>query len=773
MGCSSSKMDDEDPVQLCKNRRRFIKQAVEYRIRFAAGHAAYIQSLRRVSAALRTYVEGDEHREFFSDPYMNPPFKLSKKTTPEFITIPLKSLPSNPVQSRPSSSRVVNYLRSGGNPAVTIEERPQSPETVRIGSYSSPIPNYGADGLFAMQSSPMNSSSYFYSPHNRPVIPPPSPQTSQWDFFWNPFSSLETYGYPTRNSFDQMYGYPSRSSYDQMYGFPTGSSYDQTVDDEMTGLRQVREEEGIPDLEEEDEEEFQAEGKREEQAKVESSCSCDSDFPEEGLETDVESDSEHEMKGFKSQAPESAKVSEATNRVELEVTNREERTVADQTRVEETPGFIAYANRRPTSMAEVVTELEKQFMIVCDSAKEVSMMMEASKAQYAMTGNELTEPACNTIHQNVKSGGIVSHCILPIILSVNIFKVHARIIQLKRHGRVRKQQRRSHPSTLDRLYAWEKKLYEEVKAGERIRIAYDKKCKQLRGHDVKGADASSVDKTRAALRDLDTRMKVSMHAVIAVSRRIETLRDEELQPQLMELIQGLAKMWKVMAECHHSQKRTIDAAKLLLAGTPPKAHPDTCGDPEPGRLARAAASLESELRNWRACFESWIASLRSYIRALTGWARCCARPEPEPCPEPENSPPRRSAPSPPIFRICIQWSRFLDAVREDPVIDGLDFFAAGVGSVYGREAEEEAKRSKRFGVGFSADSEGKMAIVEVGRDGGVTAVKTADLAVRVLCAGMGVAVSSLKEFAVGLAEGYEELVKQWEKEIWAQVRVGV
>lgn len=55
---------------------------------------------------------------------------------------------------------------------------------------------------------------------------------------------------------------------------------------------------------------------------------------------------------------------------------------------------------------------------------------------------------------------------------------------------------------------------------------------------MKGDDPSFVDKTRAAIRDLDTRIKVSIHTVEAISKRIETLRDEELEPQLLELVHG-------------------------------------------------------------------------------------------------------------------------------------------------------------------------------------------------------------------------------------------
>ncbi|KAL6975013.1 hypothetical protein U1Q18_023808, partial [Sarracenia purpurea var. burkii] len=56
----------------------------------------------------------------------------------------------------------------------------------------------------------------------QPNLPPASSQISQWDFFWNPFSSL---------------GYPSISRIDK-----------RVLDDERIGLRQVREEEGIPEL---------------------------------------------------------------------------------------------------------------------------------------------------------------------------------------------------------------------------------------------------------------------------------------------------------------------------------------------------------------------------------------------------------------------------------------------------------------------------------------------------------------------------------------------
>lgn len=371
MGCTASRLDDEDAVQFCKDRRRYIKQAVEYRIQFAAGHVAYIQSLRRVSSALRSYVEGDEHREFLSGSYATHSFAPIKKGGPEIVAIPLKSLSSGtPIQSRTGSSRIVNYyMRSSVNPYVSIEERPQSPEIVRVESYS-PMHQYGMDGFLSMPP-PYTASSFFSSsPYNRPSFPPPSPQTSQWDFFWNPFSSLDMYGYPTRSSVDQS-----------------------NINDDVTRLRRVREEEGIPDLEEEEEEEKVEFRKalNNERGKVDLNWGNEAvDVEEDGAETDTDTETEHEAsEESQSQTVERVEVSEARNAVEIKVGNKQE-VVCEKEEKEETPGFTVFVNRTPTSMAEVVKDLETQFMLICDSAKEVSTLLESSRVQYSLTGNEPT-----------------------------------------------------------------------------------------------------------------------------------------------------------------------------------------------------------------------------------------------------------------------------------------------------------------------------------------------------------------------------------------------
>lgn len=47
-----------------------------------------------------------------------------------------------------------------------------------------------------------------------------------------------------------------------------------------------------------------------------------------------------------------------------------------------------------------------------------------------------------------------------------------------------------------------------------------------------------MDKTRAAVKDLYARILVAIRSAESISRRIEKLRDNELQPQIVELLKG-------------------------------------------------------------------------------------------------------------------------------------------------------------------------------------------------------------------------------------------
>ncbi|CAA6672158.1 unnamed protein product [Spirodela intermedia] len=580
MGCSASKLEDEEAVKLCRERRNFVKQAVEQRTRFAAGHRAYIQSLRQVSDALRGYVERDDHHhDFFSDSCSTPPFTPVKRlsSSPEIIGIPCKSFTPAMEATHESSRKMIHCLRAGGNPAaVMVEERPPSPETARVSTHYYPSEHYSIDGFFSMQSPPMATGSSFFSsasPPRRTSIPPPSPQNPQWDFFWNPFSSLDTYGYASQSS-------------------PERRTMMAAEEDELAGLRQIREEEGIPELEEE---ELPKPVNFDERRKkvVEAAVDLPAELNQARAVDHSTPETKQQVREFEFHAADGVKAAVAAAAAGVEAVGAWPPELAEVEAAEETPGFTVYLNCRPTSMAEVMRDIEHQFIRIHDSAREVALMLEVGKAQRS-SSNELTVALFRSA--SFRSSSSLPSRFLPASSAARDDGGDDSGSDVSDESCMISG---SHQSTLERLFAWEKKLYEEVKSGERVRMAYERKRMQLRKQDINGEDPSVVDRTRIAVRDLQTQLKVSIHSVEAISKRIEKLRDEELCPQLLELIQGMSRMWRTVADCHQIQKAAIDGAKHLLATAPKLAA-------APPPLSRPAARLEAELRNWRSCLRVWV-----------------------------------------------------------------------------------------------------------------------------------------------------------------------
>lgn len=65
-----------------------------------------------------------------------------------------------------------------------------------------------------------------------------------------------------------------------------------------------------------------------------------------------------------------------------------------------------------------------------------------------------------------------------------------------------------------------------------------KKVVQLRHQEARGEDPLAIEKTRALIKSLQTRVMVAFQAVDGALAKIQELRDEELYPQLLELLDG-------------------------------------------------------------------------------------------------------------------------------------------------------------------------------------------------------------------------------------------
>ncbi|KAI4382183.1 hypothetical protein MLD38_008179 [Melastoma candidum] len=201
-----------------------------------------------------------------------------------------------------------------------------------------------------------------------------------------------------------------------------------------------------------------------------------------------------------------------------------------------------------------------------------------------------------------------------------------------------------HASTLDRLYAWERKLYDEVKASSVIRRKYDLMCKVLRDKETREQHSKTVYETRAIIKDLHSRIKVAIQRIDSVSKRIEELRDRELEPQLEELIEALRRMWQVMFECHDRQ---------------------------------VTLNLENELNSLSASFAKWISSQRLYLRSINDWlSNCVLIPQKATKRKRKAHPPSiKDLGPPPIYVTCADWLSILESLPTKEVKDSIKALA--------------------------------------------------------------------------------------------------
>ncbi|XP_076910763.1 protein ALTERED PHOSPHATE STARVATION RESPONSE 1-like isoform X1 [Bidens hawaiensis] len=225
----------------------------------------------------------------------------------------------------------------------------------------------------------------------------------------------------------------------------------------------------------------------------------------------------------------------------------------------------------------------------------------------------------------------------------------------------------SHLSTLGRLYAWEKKLYDEVKAGNEMKKMYERKSSQLSLE-----KASNKQGIEDQVNDLYSRILVNMKICDSISKRIEKVRDNELLPQIVELLRGLTKTWKSMLESHKTQSRIMFEVKSF-----------TCADPTNDKSRHLATlQLEAEIQNWCMCFSSYIASMEAYVEALTHWAYKTTAAERE-----VNAPPL-------IFNICREWSTVIKSLPDQAVTFAMKRFAKDLRTLWAQQEIENQQNRK-------------------------------------------------------------------------------
>lgn len=237
----------------------------------------------------------------------------------------------------------------------------------------------------------------------------------------------------------------------------------------------------------------------------------------------------------------------------------------------------------------------------------------------------------------------------------------------------------SHCSTVERLYAWEKKLFHEVKNAEKIKMEHDKKVEQLRRLEVKRADYMKTEKTKKEVEKLESLMEVAAQAINTTSAEIVKLRENELYPQLLDLVKGFMCMWRSMYECHQVQMHIVDQLKFL--NTVPSIEPTS----EIHR--QSTLQLEMELQQWHQSFCNLVKAQRDYIRSLTGWLRLSLF-------QFSKNPLMRSIQDSTIYSLCEEWQLAIDHAPDKVASEGIKSLLTVIHAIVVQQAEEHKQKKK-------------------------------------------------------------------------------
>ncbi|KAF5751654.1 hypothetical protein HS088_TW02G00670 [Tripterygium wilfordii] len=692
MGAANSKIEEEKALLLCRERKKFVRQALDGRCSLAAAHVAYIQSLKLTGTALRKFLapEAPIESSLYTSTTATPePVALTEKSLSQFsFSSPTLSQPVeatenlSPSPSPPSSTRFqVNHMRFRGFSSNKVEEKHPLPVT----------------GTVTSSSTPQNVTPYS---SNKPETSPfeGSSGTPPWDFFG--------FFHPI----------------DHQFSFQDGKGMNQGFEN-LDRTRQLREEEGIPELE--DEEEKASSHEREE------SQDSEDEFDESPTDTLVRSFEnlnrihDHRVPSAAPTMPSAASVASESELLNGEKSNsphisppRTPSSAVTNPTTKETPVKEDGAANKvaPKDFLSSMKDIEYLFMKASESGKEVSRMLDANKLHFRpiVPGKESGSvsstifKACFscgeepsqvqeappqaavkylTWHRTTSSRSSSSRNLLGLNanddsedLAGNLFDNFCMISG-------------SHASTLDRLYAWERKLYDDVKACEMIRRVYDSKCRILRQLESKGESSNKIDKTRAVVKDLHSRIRVAIYRIDSISKRIEELRDKELQPQLEELIKGLSRMWDVMLECHKLQFQIFSVAynngnyKISLQS---ESH------------RHIASNLVNELSCLSSTFAKWIGSQKSYLQSINNWLlKCVCIPQKSSRRKRRPQAPNLKNLGPPIYVTCGDWMEKLDDFSTEDVVESMKCLAADTTHFL---PHQEKNQGKLYNGSESADN---------------------------------------------------------------------
>lgn len=132
MGATTSRIDEDKALQLCRERKKFVQQALDGRCLLAAAHVSYVQSLKNTGTALRKFAETEvpvESSLYTSTTSATTPeqaLALTEKSGSHFSYSHNDTYSPSPSPPPPSSRPFfqINHMKFRGFSSEKVEEKP-------------------------------------------------------------------------------------------------------------------------------------------------------------------------------------------------------------------------------------------------------------------------------------------------------------------------------------------------------------------------------------------------------------------------------------------------------------------------------------------------------------------------------------------------------------------------------------------------------------------------------------------------------------------------
>ncbi|GKV43390.1 hypothetical protein SLEP1_g50686 [Rubroshorea leprosula] len=470
MGCTQSRIENEEAVNRCKERKQFMKDAVASRNAFAAAHSSYAVALKNTGAALSGFAQVEVHNSSQSTHPASPGRGVGPSVVPPSQT-PFGEPAFRPP---PPPDSVAAFDASPLQRAVSMPEIKQKSKPIET---TATIHEEEEDEEIESHDRLVTRKSRSYKTGTGG-----SSRGSRWEAVEEQRAAPPTLEMPPQQASSQ-HDPPWGDFHD--FIFPSQHSVPGTT---LADVEEMRVEKG-----------------------------------------------EVERKAFEETAKRREEVVEQEKREEVVMEQKvvavETDKMAEKALIATAKGMKKGGRAGPSTvekrvakgnLSQIFADIDDDFLKASESAQEVSKLLEATKLHY---------------HSNFADNrGHIDHSarVMRVITWNRSFRGDFQDRGVKDDFDL--EENETHATVLDKLLAWEKKLYEEVKAGELMKFEYQRKVATLNKLKKRGTNSEALEKAKAAVSHLHTRYIVDMQSLDSTVSEINRLRDQQLYPKLVQLV---------------------------------------------------------------------------------------------------------------------------------------------------------------------------------------------------------------------------------------------